>query len=189
MLKLSEKYKKEVIPAMKEKFGYTNDMAVPRIKKVIVNSGFGRQVSGKTGKEGEKIQKHILNELSLITGQKPALRKAKKSISSFKLRKGVPIGAVVTLRGRKMYDFLERLIFITFPRTRDFRGLDSKLIDQKGNLCLGFREHTSFPEISAEKEKSIFGLEIAIATTADNKEQGLELLRLLGFPLQMKNEK
>lgn len=184
MLKLSEKYKKEVIPAMKEKFGYTNDMAVPRIEKVIVNSGFGRQVSGKTGKEGEKIQKHILNELSLITGQKPALRKAKKSISSFKLRKGMPTGAVVTLRGRKMYDFLERLIFITFPRTRDFRGIDSKLIDPKGNLCLGFKEHTSFPEISAEKEKSIFGLEIAIVTTADNKEQGLELLRLLGFPIK-----
>ena len=185
MLKLSEKYKKEVIPAMKEKFGYTNDMAVPRIEKVIVNSGFGRQVSGKTGKEGEKIQNHILNELSLITGQKPALRKAKKSISSFKLRKGAPIGAVATLRGRKMYDFLERLIFITLPRTRDFRGIDSKLIDQKGNLCLGFKEHTSFPEISAEKEKSIFGLEMSIVTTADNKEQGLELLRLLGFPIKL----
>jgi len=185
MLKLSEKYKKEVIPAMKEKFGYTNDMAVPRIEKVIVNSGFGRQVSGKTGKEGEKIQNHILNELSLVTGQKPALRKAKKSISSFKLRKGMPIGAVVTLRGRKMYDFLERLIFITLPRTRDFRGIDSKLIDQKGNLCLGFKEHTSFPEISAEKEKSIFGLEMSIVTTADNKEQGLELLRLLGFPIKL----
>ncbi len=184
MLKLSEKYKKEVIPAMKEKFGYTNDMAVPKIEKVIVNCGFGRQVAGKTGKEGEKIQNHILQELSLITGQKPALRKAKKSISSFKLRKGMAVGAVVTLRGRKMYDFLERLIFITFPRTRDFQGIDSKLIDPKGNLCLGFKEHTSFPEISAEKEKSIFGLEIAIATTANNKEQGLELLRLLGFPIK-----
>ena len=184
MLKLSEKYKKEVIPAMKEKFGYTNDMAVPKIEKVIVNSGFGRQVSGKTGKEGEKIQKHILNELSLITGQKPALRKAKKSISSFKLRKGVPIGAVVTLRGRKMYDFLERLIFITFPRTRDFRGIDSKLIDQKGNLSLGFKEHTSFPEILVEKEKSIFGLEVTIVTTSKSREEGIELLRLIGFPLK-----
>ena len=184
MLKLSEKYKKEVVPAMKEEFGYTNDLAVPRIERVIVNCGFGKQVSGKTGKEREKIQKHILSELSSITGQKPALRKAKKSISSFKLRKGIPIGAVVTLRGRKMYDFLERLIYITFPRMRDFRGLNPELIDQKGNLCLGFKEHTSFPEISAEREKSIFGLEVIIVTTADNREQGLKLLRLLGFPIK-----
>ena len=185
MLKLSEKYKKEVIPEMMKKFGYENAMAVPKIEKVIVNSGFGKQIAGKTGKEREKIQNHILHELSLITGLKPALRKAKKSISSFKLRKDMPVGAVVTLRGRKMYDFLERLIFITLPRTRDFRGIDSKLIDPKGNLSLGFREHTSFPEISAEREKSIFGLEIAIVTTADNKEQGLELLKLLGFPIKL----
>jgi len=184
MLKLSEKYKKEVVPAMRKEFGYANDLAVPRIERVIINCGFGKQVSGKSGKEGEKIQKHILGELSSITGQKPALRKAKKSISSFKLRKGIPIGAMVTLRGRKMYDFLERLIFITFPRTRDFRGLDPESVDQKGNLCLGFKEHTSFPEISAEREKSIFGLEIVIVTTADNKKQGLKLLRLLGFPIK-----
>ena len=185
-VKLSEKYKKEVIPAMKEKFGYSNDMAVPRIKKVIVNCGFGRQIAGKTGKEREKIQNHILQELALLTGQKPALRKAKKSISSFKLRKGMPVGAVVTLRGKKMYDFLERLILITFPRTRDFRGIDPKLIDQKGNLSLGFKEHTSFPEISAEKEKSIFGLEITIVTSAKSKEEGIELLRLMDFPIQEK---
>lgn len=184
MLRLIEKYNTEVVPEMMKKFGYRNKMAVPKIEKIIVNCGFGKQVASKTSKEGEKIQKHILQELSLITGQKPALRKAKKSISSFKLRKGIAIGAVATLRGRKMYDFLERLIFITFPRTRDFRGIDSKLIDQKGNLSLGFKEHTSFPEILVEKEKSIFGLEVTIVTTSKSREKGIELLRLIGFPLK-----
>lgn len=184
MLRLIEKYNTEVVPEMMKKFGYRNKMAVPKIEKIIVNCGFGKQVASKTSKEGEKIQKHILQELSLITGQKPALRKAKKSISSFKLRKGIAIGAVATLRGRKMYDFLERLIFITFPRTRDFRGIDSKLIDQKGNLSLGFKEHTSFPEILVEKEKSIFGLEVTIVTTSKSREEGIELLRLIGFPLK-----
>jgi large subunit ribosomal protein L5 len=184
MFKLSEKYKKQIVPEMMERFGYRNKMAVPKIKKIIVNCGFGKQVADKASKEGEKIQKHILQELSLITGQKPALRKAKKSISGFKLREGTVIGAVVTLRGRRMYDFLERLIFITLPRTRDFQGIDSKLFDQKGNLSLGFKEHTSFPEISVEKEKSIFGLEVTIVTTSKSREEGIELLRLIGFPIK-----
>lgn len=186
MIKLLEKYKKQVVPEMMKKFGYKNAMSVPKIEKIIINSGFGKQIIGKNGSERKKIQDHILKELSSISGQMPVLRRAKKSISAFKLRKGMYVGAVVTLRGRRMYDFMERLIYITFPRTRDFRGIDPKLIGKKGNLSLGFKEHTSFPEISAEKEKSIFGLEVIIITNCKNREEGLELLKLIGFPIKIK---
>ena len=183
MLKLKEKYKKEVVPAMMEKFGFKNKMAVPKIEKVIINSSFAREVSGKTSKEQEKIQKIILEDLALISGQRPKLVKAKKSISGFKLRKGMEVAAMVTLRGNRMYDFLERLIYLTLPRSRDFRGIDTKAIDEKGNLTIGFREHITFPEIFTEKEKTIFGLEATIVTNAKNKEEGLELYKLLGFPI------
>ena len=186
MIKLLEKYKKQVVPEMMKKFGYKNIMAVPKIEKIVVNSGFGKKIIGKNGKDREKIEKHILQELSVITGQMPCLRKAKKSIATFKLRKGMYVGAVATLRGKKMYDFIERLISLTFPRTRDFRGIDSKFVDQRGNLSLGFKEHTAFPEISAEREKSIFGLEVTIVTNSKNKEEGLELLKLIGFPMKTK---
>ena len=186
MNKLLEKYKKQVVPKMMKKFGYKNIMAVPKIEKIVINSGFGKKIIGKSGADRKKIEEHILKELSLITGQMPCLKKAKKSIAAFKLRQGMYVGAVVTLRGKKMYDFMERLIHLTFPRTRDFRGIDHKLIDKKGNLSLGFKEHTAFPEISAEREKSIFGLEITIVTSSKNKEQGLELLKLIGFPMKTK---
>ena len=183
MVKLSEKYKKEVIPKMMERFGYRNPMAVPKIEKVIINSSFARKVSEKTSNEREKIQKMILEDLALISGQKPKLIKAKKSISGFKLRKGMEIAAIVTLRGNKMYDFLERLIYLALPRSRDFRGIDTKAIDEKGNLTIGFREHIVFPEIFTEKEKTIFGLEVTVVTNAKSKEEGLELYKLLGFPI------
>jgi len=186
MNKLKEKYKKEVVPGMMKKFGYKNIMAVPKIEKIVINSGFGKKIIGKNGQDRKKIEDHILKEISLIAGQMPALKKAKKSIATFKLRKGMYIGAVTTLRGKKMYDFMERLIHLTFPRMRDFRGVDPKLIDKKGNLSLGFGEHTAFPEISAEREKSIFGLEVTIVTNSKNKEQGLELLKLIGFPMKIK---
>jgi len=186
MIKLLEKYKKQIVPEMMKKFGYKNIMAVPKIEKIIVNSGFGKKIVGRNGQDRKKIEDHILKELSLITGQMPSLRKAKKSIATFKLREGMYVGAVVTLRGKKMYDFIERLIHLTFPRTRDFRGIDHKFIDKKGNLSLGFKEHTAFPEISAEREKSIFSLEITIVTNSKNKEQGLELLKLIGFPMKTK---
>lgn len=185
MLRLAEKYKKEVIPAMREKFGYKNPMAVPKIKKVIVNAGFGRMVTDKTSKEAEKIQKYIFDNLALITGQKPQRREAKKSISSFKLRKGMIVGARVSLGGKRMYDFLERLIWLVLPRTRDFKGLAPKTFDKEGNLTIGFKEYTPFPEIIPEKEKGIFGLEITVVTTAKNKEEGIELLKLLGFPIKV----
>jgi large subunit ribosomal protein L5 len=181
---LLEKYKKEVIPAMMEKFGYKNKMAVPMIEKVIINSGFGRMVAEKTTDEQKKICDAILNDLSLITGQKPNLTRAKKSISSFKIREGLPIGARVTLRGKRMSDFLERLIHVGLPRSRDFRGIDQKSVDKKGNLNIGVKEHICFPEVSPERVKNIFGFEVTAVLTAKTKEEGLELLRLLGFPIK-----
>jgi large subunit ribosomal protein L5 len=183
MLRLGEKYVKEVIPRMREKFGYTSDMAVPKIKKVVVNTGFGREIVGKTGEEQKKIEEMIINDLTLICGQKAILTRAKKSISSFKIRKGMPIGARVTLRKKKMYDFLERLIHIVLPRSRDFRGIEQKSIDRGGNLTIAIKEHIAFPEVSPEKTKNIFGLEVTIVTDAKSREEALELLKLLGFPI------
>ena len=184
MPKLFEKYKKEVIPAMKEKFGYKNDMAIPKIKKVIINTGFGKLIAGKTSEEQKKILDNILNDLSLIAGQQAILTKAKKSIAGFKIRQGMAIGAKVTLRRRKMYDFLDRLINITLPRSRDFRGIGLKSIDKRGNLTIGIKEQISFPEISPEKTRFIFSFEIIATTTAGTKEKGLELLKLIGFPIK-----
>ena len=175
---LKEKYQKEVVPAMKQKFGYKNDLAVPKIGKVVVNIGTGAY------SKDEKAQEEISRDLALITGQKPVVTLAKKAISAFKIRQGLPVGLKVTLRGRRMYDFVERLINIVLPRTRDFRGLPVKSIDQKGNLNLGIKEHIIFPEISPEDIKKIFGMEITIATNAKNKERALELFKLLGFPIK-----
>lgn len=184
MLRLREKYKKEVVPAMQEKFGYRNPMAVPKIEKVVINTGFGRQVSGKSSEEQKKIQETVLQDLGLISGQKAVLKRAKKSISGFKTREGQVIGAAVTLRGEKMSDFLERLIHVGLPRLRDFRGIEISSFDKKGNLTIGIREHIAFPEILPEKAKNIFGLEITVVTTAKNREEGIELLKLLGFPIK-----
>ncbi|MBU4299303.1 50S ribosomal protein L5 [Patescibacteria group bacterium] len=184
MLHLKEKYQKEVIPAMMKRFGYKNLLAVPKIEKVVINTGFGRLVAGKTSEEQKKIQKVILNDLSLLAGQKPILTKAKKAISGFKTRQGMPIGAKVILRRKRMEDFLERLINITLPRSRDFRGLQAKAIDKQGNLNIGIKEHIDFPEILPESSKNIFGLEITIVTTGKSREESLELLRLLRFPIK-----
>lgn len=184
MIRLKEKYKKEVIPGMMERFGYKNPMAVPKIEKVVINTGFGRLLVGKTPEEQKKIYTSIIDDLSLICGQRPVLTTAQKSISGFKTRKGMPIGAMVTLRGREMYDFLERIINIAFPRSRDFRGINPKSFDKKGNLTIGVREHIAFPEVSPEKAKNIFGFEITIVTTAKKQEEGLNLLRMMGFPIK-----
>lgn len=167
-----------------EKFGYKSSMAVPKVKKVVINTGFGRQVAGKSSDEQKKIYNAILEDIGLIAGQKPVLRAAKKSISSFKIRQSQPIGVAVTLRAKKMEDFLERLIQITLPRSRDFQGLDRKAFDKRGSLTIGMKEHISFPEVSPEKAKNIFGLEITISTSAKNKEEGIELLKLMGFPVK-----
>jgi len=184
MEKLKEKYNKEVVPQMMEKFGYKNRMAVPSIKKVVLNTCFGKDAVTKTGSEREKMQNLILNDLALISGQKPNLEKAKKSIAGFKLREGLKIAAVVTLRKQKMWDFLERLVYLSLPRSRDFKGINLKSIDQSGNMSIGFKEHIMFPEIFAEKEKTIFGLQLTIVTNAKSKKQGEELFMLFGFPLK-----
>jgi len=184
MDKLREKYQREVIPQMRKIFGYKNDMAVPSIRKVVLNSSFGKEVVGKSASEREKIQNLITQDLSLIAGQKTNLVKSKKSIAGFKLREGLEIAAVVTLRKDRMWDFLERLIYLSLPRSRDFKGIDLKSVDKNGNLSIGFKEHISFPEIFTEKEKTIFGLEITVVTNAKSKEEGLELYKLLGFPMK-----
>jgi len=183
-MRLMEKYEKEVIPKMMERFGYKNKMAVPKIEKVVVNCGFGRLLYGKTPAEKEKIYNEVLDNLALICGQRPVLTKARKSISGFKIRKGMPLGAKVTLRKKRMYDFLERLIHIALPRSRDFQGILPKSFDKNGNLTIGIKEHIAFPEIDPEKASHIFGLEVTIVTNAKSREEGLELLKLLGFPIK-----
>ena len=181
---LPEIYTKEAIPAMMAKFGFKNRMEVPALQKVVLNIGFGKLIGGKAGDEEKKIKEEVVQDLSLITGQKPSFTKAKKSIAGFKLREGIPIGAKVTLRGPRMHDFLERFIHIILPRSRDFRGIDQKMFDSRGNLTMGIREMIFFPEILPEKVRVPLSLEITISTTASSKTEGVELLRLLGFPIQ-----
>ena len=178
MSRLQKKYKENIIPVMKKKIGYRNDLAVPKIEKVSINVGTGKALSDA------KIFEEIVNDLSLITGQKPVKQKAKKSISSFKIREGMIVGVMVTLRGQRMYEFIDRLVSIVLPRVRDFRGLEKKSFDGKGNFNIGVKEHIVFPEINQENVRNIFGLEVSITTTAKTDEEGEELLRLFGFPIQ-----
>lgn len=184
MMRLKDKYKKEVIPEMMGRFGYKNHMAVPKIEKVVVNTGFGKLVAEKSGEEQKKIQEGIVNDLSHICGQRAILTCAKKAISGFKIREGMLIGAKVTLRKKRMYDFLERLINIVFPRSRDFRGINPESVNKEGNLTIAIREHIAFPEVLPEKAKNIFGLEITVVINAKSREEGLELFKLLGFPMK-----
>jgi large subunit ribosomal protein L5 len=179
--RLLEKYRKEVIPAMREKFGYKSIMAVPKIEKIVVSTGYGKKAVLRDTGAIEKIKA----DLAKLTGQKPAVRKAKKSISGFKVRQGMEIGAVVTLRGKRMYDFIDRLISIALPRSRDFHGLDPKSFDERGSLNIGIKEHSIFPEITYESLKDIFGLEVSVVTTAKSREEGIELLKLIGFPIRL----
>ncbi|GBE16280.1 50S ribosomal protein L5 [bacterium BMS3Abin15] len=182
MLNFKERYIKKVIPAMKDKFGYGNDMAVPKIEKVIINVGIG-SASG----EAERVEE-IVSSLREITGQNPVKTKAKKAISGFKIRAGQEVGIKITLRGKRMWHFIDRLVDIAFPRTRDFQGIDSsKSIDSSGNLNVGIKEHIVFPEIHPEKVKNIFSFQINVATTAKNKKEGKELFKSLGFPLKDEN--
>lgn len=184
IISIKEKYKKAAVPQMKEKFGYKNVMAIPKIEKVVINIGFGRIISPKTKDEQKKFVEYISKNLSSICGQKPVMTVARKSISSFKLREGSVIGSKVTLRGKKMYDFMEKLVNIVLPRSRDFLGLNPKSIDEKGNLNIGVKEHIAFPEISPEKSPIILGMEITINTSAKSRAEGLELFKLLDFPFK-----
>jgi len=185
---LKEVYKKVVIPKMRDFFKYKNDLAVPRIIKTVVNVGFGKILGGLDPSKNKPTIQSISNDLMLICGQKPILTKAKKAISGFKARKGSIVGAKVTFRGNRAYDFLERLINTALPRSRDFRGIPLKAIDKGGNLTIGVKEHLIFPEIQPEKSKVPFGLEITIVTNARTREEALNFFRLIGLPLK-KEEK
>ncbi len=178
MTRLKEKYIKEIIPQMKEKFGYKNDLAVPKLEKVTLNVGI------PSAKRDEKFLELVENTLTRISGQKPVFTKAKKAISAFKIRQGNIVGAKVTLRGERMYDFVDKLVNIALPRVRDFRGIKKTAVDKQGNLNIGFKEHIAFPEIDPNEVEVIHGLEVAVTTTAKDYEQGFELLKLLGFPFQ-----
>lgn len=180
-MNLKEQYQKQILPELKESFGYKNSFVAPRLKKVVVNVGFGRQAKEKD------VAEAVADGLAKITGQKVILTKAKKSISAFKLRQGMVIGAKVTLRGQRMYDFMEKLIHITFPRVRDFRGIPTRNMDRSGNLTIGFKEHVAFPEIKVEDINNTYGLEVCISTTANSREEGLALFRLMGMPFQKEN--
>ena len=162
---------------MQAKFGYKNIMAVPRISKVVINVGSGKADSDP------KLKDRIQKDLAAVTGQRPAIKKARKSISGFKVREGMIVGLTSTLRGKRMYDFLERLISIALPRSRDFRGISTKSFDHKGSLNIGLREQIIFPEVSYESSKDIFSFQITVATTAKTKQEGIELLKFMGFPL------
>ncbi len=171
-----EKYEKEAVAKLTEQFGYSNVFSVPRIEKVTVNVGIG-----KLEKEKERV-KEIVETIKMITGQAPAMTQSRKSISGFKVREGQQVGVKVTLRGKKMWDFLDRLIHVAYPRTRDFQGVGVSGVGMRGNLNLGIREQIVFPEISPEEVKNIFSLQVNISNSATSREEGEALFRALGFP-------
>lgn len=176
--RLKEKYLKEVVPALMEKFKYDSIMQVPKVQKVVINRGIGAASADK------KLVDAGVDELSLITGQKAVATKAKKSVSNFKLREGMPIGAKVTLRGDIMFEFIDRLVSVALPRVRDFRGINEKGFDGRGNYTLGIKEQIIFPEISIEKISRISGMDITFVTNAPTDEEGYEMLKLLGLPFR-----
>ncbi len=173
---LKERYENEIVPAMMEKFSYKNKLEVPKIEKVVVNMGLGE------AKDNAKIIENAVNDMTIITGQKPIVTKAKKSIAAFKLREGMPIGCKVTLRSYKMYSFVDRLISLALPRVRDFRGVSADSFDGRGNYTLGVKEQLMFPEIQYDKVDKIRGMDIVFVTTANTDEEARELLRLFGMP-------
>ena len=178
MSRLKERYEKEVAAALSKEFGYTNVMAIPKIKKIVVNMGLGEATSNA------KIADVGADELSRITGQKAVIRRATKSIAQFKLRQGMPVGAMVTLRGERMYEFLDRLISIALPRVRDFRGVSAKGFDGRGNYTLGLRDQLLFPEIDYMKVDKARGMNVSMVTTAKTDEEARKLLQLLGLPFR-----
>jgi len=178
MPRLNDIYKSEVVPRLKEKFRYRNTMEVPKLSKVIVNMGLGEAI------ENIKILDSAAEEIGVITGQKPVVTKARKSISNFKLRAGVPIGIKVTLRRDRMYYFLDKLMAVALPRVRDFKGVSPKGFDGRGNYTMGIKEQIIFPEVNYDKIDKIKGMNITIVTTARTDEEGMELLKLLGMPFR-----
>ena len=175
---LKTKYQEDVVPALKEKFGYKNEHQVPKLVKVVLNMGVGE------ASHNSKIAEAIEAQLTKIAGQKAVVTKAKKSIASYKLREGMPVGAMATLRGERMYDFLQKLICVVLPRIRDFRGISAKSFDGRGNYTLGLKEQALFPEITYEEVDLVKGMNVSVITTAETDEEARELLRLLGMPFK-----
>jgi large subunit ribosomal protein L5 len=178
MARLRERYREEVAPALRDKFEYENVMQIPKLEKIVVNMGVGEAAQNQRAMDG------AMEDLSKITGQKPQLRRARKSVAGFKIREGMPVGARVTLRGERMWEFLDRLISIALPRVRDFRGISPRSFDGRGNFALGLREQLIFPEISYDSIDATRGLDVAVVTTAETDEEARELLRLLGMPFR-----
>jgi large subunit ribosomal protein L5 len=174
---LKEKYNKEVLAEMKKKFGLKNDLQVPKIEKVIVNIGIGKFI------KDSNMVKDVAETIATITGQKPLTTKARQSIAGFKIREGLEVGFKVTLRGRRMWDFLDRLVGAAIPRIRDFQGIKATSVDGSGNLNIGIKEHVIFPEIMPENVKNMVSLQVTVVTDAKNREKGMELFRLLKFPI------
>jgi large subunit ribosomal protein L5 len=179
---LRNKYTEEVIPALKEKFGWDNVMQVPKLQKICLNQGIGKGISDK------KVVDTAVKEMSLIAGQQAVVTKSRKAISNFKLREDMPVGCKVTLRGDNMYEFLERLVAISLPRVRDFQGVSDKGFDGRGNYTMGVTEQIIFPEIDIDKVNDINGMDITFVTTAENDVECLELLKLLGIPFKNQNK-
>jgi len=175
---IREKYNKEVIAELMKKFGFRNAFQVPQLQKVVVNIGIGKYL-----KDSNSI-KEIFDSIATITGQKPVMTKARQSIAGFKIRKGLEVGVKVTLRGSRMWDFIERLVGTAIPRIRDFQGIPESAVDKRGNLNLGIKEHLVFPEISPESVKNIFSLQVTIVTNAKSRETGLAMFKALKFPLE-----
>jgi large subunit ribosomal protein L5 len=178
MSQLKQQYEAEIIPKLTEKFGYQNAMQIPRLAKVVLNMGLGEAI------HNIKILDSAVEELETIAGQRPVITRAKKSIAAFKLREGMPIGCMVTLRRGRMYDFFYKLVNIALPRVRDFRGISATAFDGRGNYALGIKEHIIFPEIDYDKIDKIKGLNISVVTTAQTDDEGKELLRLMGMPFR-----
>jgi large subunit ribosomal protein L5 len=178
MSRLKERYVKEIAPAMNKEYGYKNVMAIPKLEKIVINIGLGEAI------QNAKLLDNAADELSQITGQRPVITRAKKSIASFKLRKGMPIGCSVTLRGERMYEFFDRLVNTALPRVRDFRGLSTKSFDGRGNYTLGLRDQLIFPEVDYAKVSKIKGMNVCVVTTAKTDDEARTLLRLLGMPFR-----
>jgi large subunit ribosomal protein L5 len=178
MSQLKDFYNNEVIPKLKEQFKYSNSAQIPRLEKVVLNMGLGEAI------HNNKLLESAVAELKVIAGQRPVITRAKKSIAAFKLRSGMPIGCMVTLRRKRMWDFLQKLVNIALPRVRDFRGISGKAFDGAGNYSLGIKEHIIFPEIDYDKIDKIKGLNVSVVTTAKTDREGKELLKLLGMPFK-----
>ncbi len=178
MARLKDRYREEVAPALKERFGIENPMRIPKLEKIIVNMGVGEAAQDSRRLDG------AMEDLARITGQKPQLRRARKSVAGFKIREGMPVGVRATLRGERMWEFLDRLVSIALPRVRDFRGINPNAFDGRGNFALGLREQTIFPEVSYDSIDSMRGLDVAVVTTAETDEEAREFLRMLGMPFR-----